>query len=303
MSIITVRNLTKRYGEHEVLRGLDLSVDEGEIFGILGPNGSGKTTTVECIGGLRDPDGGSIDVAGMNPSTRPPALRELLGMQLQQARMPAKITVREALDLFAAFYRRPQSTGELIERFGLTEQADTRFERLSGGQQQRLSVAVALVGRPRVAILDELTTGLDPRARRDIWEYLASLRDDGTTIVLVSHSMEEAQFLCDRVAILTAGRVRAVDAPDVLAARSQGYRIGFTPSRAVDLDELRALESVHELRELADAGGRIEIVGSDDAAQDVLVLLSERQITAGRLRVAEPSLDDAYLTLTDLEMS
>lgn len=296
MAIISAQGLRKRYGATEALRGVDLSIDEGEIFGILGPNGSGKTTAVETIGGLRRRDSGTIDVAGMDPASSSMALRDLLGMQLQQARLQPKLTTREAITLFGAFAKRPRPTDELLERFGLTDRANTRFEKLSGGQQQRLSVAIALVGSPRIAILDELTTGLDPRARRDIWDYLEHLRDDGTTIILVTHSMEEAQVLCDRVAVMTEGQVRAVDTPHALAARQSGYRLGFVPSRHIDVDELRRLDSVHDLRQ---EGERIEIVGSDASPQEVLVMLANRDITATRLRVTEPSLDDAYLRLTD----
>lgn len=221
MALIDVSGLTKSYGTHHVLTGLDFAVDEGEILGILGPNGAGKTTTVECIGGLRTRDGGTITVDGMDPAAPPPGFRAQIGMQLQQCRLPAKITPHEALDLFGSFYADPVPTDELLQRFGLAEHANKRFEKLSGGQQQRLSVALALVGRPRIAILDELTTGLDPSARRDIWGYLDGLRASGVTIVLVTHSMEEADYLCDRVIIIDAGRIVADGSPAVLA---EGHR-------------------------------------------------------------------------------
>lgn len=300
MAIITVHGLRKRYGTREVLRDIDLTIDEGEIFGIVGPNGSGKTTAVECIGGLRRRDGGSVEVAGMDPAAGSPRLRELLGMQLQAARLQPKLTVREALDLYASFYRAPRAIEPLLEQFGLVDHAQTRFEQLSGGQQQRLSIALALVGTPRIAMLDELTTGLDPRARREIWSYLAGLRDDGTTIVLVTHSMEEAQFLCDRIAVIADGEVRAVDSPDGLATRQAATTMSFVPSGPVDLDALAALIEVHSADE---RDGRIEITGDDAAPQRVLALLAELGVTAGRLRVTEPSLDDAYLALTEQEPS
>lgn len=213
MSLIEVRGLTKSYGATQVLKGIDLTVDSGEIVGVLGPNGAGKTTTVECIGGLRARDGGAVSVAGMDPAGNPPALRTMLGMQLQQCRLPAKITPAEALDLFATFYPDPVPTRELLERFGLADRANARFVQLSGGQQQRLSVALALVGRPSVAILDELTTGLDPAARRQIWGHLFDLRAQAVTMLLVTHSMEEAQRLCDRVVIIAEGRVVADGTP------------------------------------------------------------------------------------------
>ncbi|MFD0866605.1 ABC transporter ATP-binding protein [Tessaracoccus lubricantis] len=221
MALIDVTGLTKSYGAHRVLKGIDLQVHEGEILGVLGPNGAGKTTTVECIGGLRTRDGGTVTVDGMDPADEPQGLRELVGMQLQQCRLPAKIKAREALELFGSFYGDPVPAGELLTRFGLADHAEKRFEQLSGGQQQRLSVALALVGRPRIAILDELTTGLDPSARREIWRYLTALRDAGVTMVLVTHSMEEASYLCDRVVVIDGGVIVADAPPAVLA---EGHR-------------------------------------------------------------------------------
>lgn len=221
MALIDVTALTKSYGTQQVLKGIDLNVAEGEIVGILGPNGAGKTTLVECIGGLRVPDGGSITVAGMDPTYPPEQFRLTVGMQLQHARLPARITPREALDLFGSFYPDPVPSDELLVRFGLAPHADKRFGKLSGGQQQRLSVALALIGQPRIAILDELTTGLDPSARREIWRYLDSLSDSGVTMLLVTHSMEEASFLCGRVVIIDDGVLIANGTPDELA---EGHR-------------------------------------------------------------------------------
>lgn len=295
MAIIEVTGLTKSYGSRQVLQGIDLSVEAGEIVGILGPNGAGKTTTVECIGGLRTPDAGQISVAGIDPRSADPRLRQLLGMQLQQCRLPAKITTAEAIDLFAAFYPNPRPTTELLERFGLAVHRDQRFEKLSGGQQQRLSVALALVGRPQVAILDELTTGLDPAARREIWRYLEGLAAEGTTILLVTHSMEEAQELCDRIYIIDAGRVVAHGRPDELATASGTQTISFVPSSPIDLDELTALPGITSARADQD---RVEVEGDAQAPQTVLAALIARGITANQLRVAGPSLDDAYLAAT-----
>ncbi|SDB79770.1 ABC-2 type transport system ATP-binding protein [Raineyella antarctica] len=296
MPIIEVNGLRKTYGAREVLHGIDLTVDEGEIVGILGPNGAGKTTAVECIGGLRTPDAGAIRVGGIDPASNDPRLRQILGMQLQQCRLPAKITTAEAIDLFAAFYPDPRPTDELLERFGLTSQRDQRFEKLSGGQQQRLSVALALVGRPEVAILDELTTGLDPAARRDIWTYLEHLAAEGTTILLVTHSMEEAQHLCDRIYIIDAGRVVSQGTPDELAAAAGGQSISFLPSSPVPLDDLLSLPGVTDVRQDRD---RIVVEGDAAAAQNVLAALTTRGVTAGQLRVTGPTLDDAYLRVTE----
>ncbi len=296
MALIEVTHLTKSCGAKQVLHGIDLHVEPGEIVGILGPNGAGKTTTVECIGGLRTPDSGSIRVAGIDPASGDAQLRQLLGMQLQQCRLPAKITTAEAIDLFAAFYPNPRGTDELLERFGLTSQRDQRFEKLSGGQQQRLSVALALVGRPQIAILDELTTGLDPAARRDIWTYLEDLAADGTTILLVTHSMEEAQHLCDRIYIIDAGRVVSHGTPDALASATGSQTISFIPSAPIELADLLALPGISTANRDAD---RIVVTGDSASPQTVLAALISRGITANQLRVTGPSLDDAYLATTN----
>lgn len=295
MSLIDVAGLRKRYGAKEVLRGIDLRVEAGEIVGILGPNGSGKTTAVECIGGLRARDGGAISVDGIDPQANESGLREILGMQLQEARLPAKITAAEAVDLFASFYADPEPTDVLLERLGIGAQRDERFENLSGGQQQRLSVALALVGRPRVAILDELTTGLDPAARRDIWTYLGQLREAGTTFLIVTHSMEEAQHLCDRVYILAGGRFVRSGSPEDLSSAAGTQMMSFLPSTSVDLDVLRSVKGVHAVH--AD-GPRVVIEGDDGAVQAVLSLLNARNVTVSGLSVTTPTLEDAYLAAT-----
>lgn len=301
MSLIRVRDVRKAYGHQVVLRGIDLDVEAGEIVGIVGPNGAGKTTTVEAIGGLRRPDSGSIEVAGLDPSTGPLRLRELVGMQLQECRLPAKITVGEALDLYRSFYPDPRDAGELLERFGLAAHRDERFVSLSGGQQQRLSVALALVGNPRIAILDELTTGLDPQARRDIWDFLAELRHDGVTIVLVTHFMEEAQRLCDRVAVISGGRVTAFDTPDALASATQGTQhLTFTPSAPLADDDIAALRALPGVTTLTENGDRVSASGIDIATV-VLLHLAGLGVTPQRLRVESPTLDDAYLSLTQAE--
>lgn len=295
MALITVSGLTKSYGTHQVLHGIDLTVDEGEIVGVLGPNGSGKTTAVECIGGLRARDGGTVDIAGMDPATDPLALREMLGMQLQQCRLPNRMRVAEALDLYSAFYDDPRPAGELLDRFGLAAHARQPFGKLSGGQQQRLSIALALIGRPRIAFLDELTTGLDPAARREIWEYLGLLRDEGVTMLLVTHFMEEAAFLCDRVVILEDGRIVASGTPADIAAGTGGQETSFAADPAIDLDALRRLPGVTSV---SVDRGRVSVQGDADSPQVVLAALAGSGIVARQLRVTTPSLDDAYLSLT-----
>ncbi len=218
MAVIEVEHLHKRYGDTVAVDDVSFAVEEGEIFGVLGPNGAGKTTTVECIAGLRTAGAGRIDVLGLDPSRDHDALRRVLGVQLQQSRLPDKLQVGEAIELYASFYDEPADGARLLEVLGLDAVRDTRFGKLSGGQQQRLSIALALVGRPRIAILDELTTGLDPQARRDTWALIEDVRAEGVTIVLVTHFMDEAERLCDRLALIDRGRVVAVDSPAGLVA-------------------------------------------------------------------------------------
>ena len=296
MPMIEVTDLRKVYGSRTVVDGVSFSVEPGEIFGILGPNGAGKTTAVECVGGLRQRDGGRITVAGMDPADEGAAFREVLGIQLQESRLPDKMTVAEALDLYASFYPEPHDPSALLERLGLVGQRKTYFAKLSGGQKQRLSVALALIGNPRVAILDELTTGLDPVARREVWELLEDLRGTGVTLLLVSHFMEEAERLCDRVIVIDHGRVVAADTPEALAAAVQAdQRMSFLASAPFDLAVLQALPDVHAV---TTAGDRIVVTGTDNVATAVIITLHERGVSVSRLRVDQPSLDDAFVALT-----
>lgn len=209
MPAIRIRNLRKTYGTHVAVDDVDLSIEEGEIFGILGPNGAGKTTTVECLTGMIRPDRGETRVLGVDPTTQLSALRHLVGYQLQSSELPDDMRVGEALQLFAAFYPKPADIDELLETVGLGAHRKKAFSSLSGGQKQRLSIALALVGNPRVAVLDELTTGLDPQGRRDVWALIEHIRESGVTIVLVTHFLDEAEALCDRLAIIDRGRTIA----------------------------------------------------------------------------------------------
>jgi ABC-2 type transport system ATP-binding protein len=224
---LEITNLRKRYGQKLAVDDLSLRVSEGEIFGILGPNGAGKTTTVECAEGLRHPDGGTVRVFGVDPYRDRTAARELVGVQLQESQLQDKMTVAEAISLYASFYPRHADTEALISRLGLTEKRDTRYRRLSGGQKQRLSIALALVGSPRLVVFDELTTGLDPAARRESWRLVTELRDAGVTVLLVTHYADEAERLCDRVALIQSGRVVACGRPDELISNSStSHRTG-----------------------------------------------------------------------------
>ncbi|MEU2261739.1 ABC transporter ATP-binding protein [Streptomyces sp. NPDC019645] len=297
MAIVEVNGLRKSYGGRPVVDGVTFRVEEGEIFGILGPNGAGKTTTVECVEGLRTPDEGTVRVAGLDPVADHDGVTRILGAQLQESELQPKLTVREALELYAAFHARPADWRPLAERLGLTDKLGTRFAQLSGGQKQRLSITLALIGNPRVVVLDELTTGLDPRARRDTWHLIEDVRAGGVTVLLVTHFMEEAQRLCDRIAVIDKGGLAAVDTPSGLMRRAGGATvITFTPSRPLAEDDLAGLPGA-ALAE--DREGRVVIHGTDDTVNAVITLLARHRITAHQLRVTEATLDDAFLDLTE----
>ncbi|MGW4913666.1 ATP-binding cassette domain-containing protein [Streptomyces sp. NPDC004270] len=298
-SVIEVTDLRKSYGGRTVVDGVTLAVEEGEIFGILGPNGAGKTTTVECVEGLRVPDGGRVRVTGLDPVADHEKVARVLGAQLQQSELQPKLTVREALELYASFYPGPLDWVPLAERLGLTGKLTTRFGKLSGGQRQRLFIALALIGNPRVVVLDELTTGLDPRARRDTWELIEDVRDGGVTVLLVTHFMEEAQRLCDRIAVIDKGRVAALDTPAGLIRRSAGATvISFTPSEPLDDQDLAALPALASIER---KDGRVTLSGTDETVNAVITLLARHRITAHQLRVVDATLDDAFLDLTKEE--
>src|SRR6201992_2833911 len=253
MPVIEVSGLHKEYGPTVPVDDVSFTVEAGEIFGILGPNGAGKTTTVECITGQRQPDRGEISVLGLDPQRDHNELRQQVGVQLQDSQLPDKIRVREALQLYASFYEQPADPDQLIARLGLGDRRDTSFDKLSGGQKQRLSVALALIGTPKVAVLDELTTGLDPSAWREVWGLISEIRDNGVTIVLVTHFMEEAERLCDRVAVIDSGRVIAHDTPSGLAGRAGGEQyIRFTASAPLEEADLSVLSEVHSVRREGD---------------------------------------------------
>ena len=294
--MIEVQHLHKQYGDVVAVDDVSFTVREGEIFGILGPNGAGKTTTVECLAGLREPDRGQLSVLGLDPQRDRAELTQRLGVQLQESRLPDRLQVAEALELFGSLYRDPADGYELMEVLGLAGKARTPFAKLSGGQKQRLSIALALIGNPRVAVLDELTTGLDPQARRDTWELIERVRARGVTIVLVTHFMEEAERLCDRVAVIAQGRVAALDTPAALAERvGTGQRIQFRPSVPVD-DWM--LESLPEVTRVTRKGDVVVVTGTGNAVAAVMSVLARNQIVAEQLRVEQADLEDAFLALT-----
>ncbi len=296
MAIIEVGNLVKRYGDTTAVDGVSFTVEQGEIFGILGPNGAGKTTTVECIEGLRSPDSGTIRVAGLDPRRDEDELRDLLGVQLQESRLPDKLRVGEAMELYASFYRNPADWRALLDTLDLTDKIGTQYRRLSGGQKQRLSIALALVGDPKIAVLDELTTGLDPQARRDAWDLIEDIRARGVTILLVTHFMAEAERLCDRLAVIDAGRVVAIDSPaGLVASVDDRQRVRFRPSAPIDHALLMALP---EVTAVARAGSQLVVTGTGDLLLAVTTELARNQVVAADLRLEQTSLDDAFVALT-----
>ena len=292
--VVSAERLRVRYGDTVAVDDVSLSISRGEIFGILGPNGAGKTTTVECIGGLRRPEAGQISVLGHDVARDRDELRHRVGIQLQTSELPDKLQVGEALDLFSSFYRGSRDATELLELLGLQDKRRARFAALSGGQRQRLSIALALIGRPELAILDELTTGLDPAARRETWKLIESVRDQGVTVILVTHFMEEAEYLCDRVAVLHHGRVVAIDTPAGLAAGA-GERISFRPRGELDPATLRALPDVSQVRS---QDGRIEVAGGGDLVATVIEALVLRGVVPLETRVEQSSLEDVFIKMT-----
>jgi ABC-2 type transport system ATP-binding protein len=296
MNVIEVAHLQKRYGSRVAVDDVSFTVAEGEIFGIIGPNGAGKTTTVECLTGLRHADAGSIRVLGLDPRRDDDALHRLVGVQLQDAALPERLRVTEALELFASFYPAPADIDELTVSLGLDDVRSTAFKKLSGGQRQRLSIALALVGRPRIAVLDELTTGLDPTARRETWLLIDAIRARGVSIVLVTHFMEEAERLCDRVAVIDAGRVVATGSPTALIyAAAGGQRIRFYPSAPIDEEAIRRLP---EVTSLAREGQQWVVTGTADVVGPVLSVLALNGVVAELLRVQQPTLEEAFIALT-----
>jgi len=296
MNVIEVTDLRKHYGSRQAVDGVSFGVEEGEIFGILGPNGAGKTTTVESIAGLRTPDSGTISVLGLDPRRDRERLRTLVGVQLQESELPERITVREAVELFASFYAEPADPRELIGDLGLDDQRGAAYKNLSGGQKQRLSIALALVGRPKIAILDELSTGLDPQARRETWQLIESIRDRGVTILLVTHLMEEAERLADRVAVFGAGRVIALDTPSgIVSMVDPEQRLRFRPSVPI---EDRLLTDLPEVRSVQRAGQTLVVTGTGNLIGAVTATLARHEVIANDLRIEQASLDDAYLALT-----
>ena len=292
---VQVSHLRKVYGATVAVDDVSFSIREGEIFGIIGPNGAGKTTTVECISGLRVPDSGSISVYGLSPQKERDKLREFVGVQLQESQLPPRLKVGEAVRLFASFYPNPLDPKELLESLGIQKVENSIFKNLSGGQKQRLSIALGLVGNPKLAILDELTTGLDPEARRETWDLIEGIRERGVTVILVTHFMDEAERLCDRLALINHGAITVLDTPEAIAAQAGGNRVRFVPSKPVDDKTLYAIRGVtHVERKEA----FITVAGTGDLAASVIDSLAKVGVHVSNIEARAGNLDDAFVKLT-----
>jgi ABC-2 type transport system ATP-binding protein len=295
---VSVQGLAKRYGDTVAVADVSFEVAEGEIFGLLGPNGSGKTTTVECLQGLRRPNAGDLRVFGRDPVTEPRAVRPLLGSQLQDSALPERLKVWEALRLFSVIDRSRASWEEHLEDWGLADRRDASFGDLSGGQRQRLFVALALLAGPRLVVLDEMTTGLDPAARRVAWDLVGAVRERGTTVILVTHFMDEAERLCDRLAVLARGRVVASGSVgELVASARRPSVVRFTTAAGRDLEFLDRVTGVDQVR--TSAGGHVEVTGTGPLLARVGHALVERGLEPLDLQVERATLEDVYLAVTD----
>jgi len=296
--ILQVENLVKRYGDVEAVRGVSFSVEEGEVFGLLGPNGAGKTSTVEVMEGLRVPDGGRISVCGIDPQKNPTGLKREIGATLQSTSLPDKLKVGEALRLFAGFYKRTRNPDDLLKRFGLEEKRNAFYNQLSGGQKQRLALAMALVNDPRVLFLDEPTAGLDPQVRREIYDIIEELKREKKTIVLTTHYIEEAEKLCDRVAIVDHGKVIATGTPRQLKERSGNTtRIEVRLAKPALNGVLKTLDGVVDMRQLAD----VYVLHCQKTAPAIVALVKHLEAENNELvslEIATPSLEDVFIELT-----
>lgn len=293
-AVVVVDHLHKAYGDTVAVQDVSFEVRRGEIFGVLGSNGAGKTTTVECLEGLRRPDGGAVQVLGVDPLAHPEQLRGRVGCQLQESHLPERMKVWEVLHLFAAAAPRRVDYTVLMEEWGLTEKRKAAFGSLSGGQRQRLLVALALVTDPEVVFLDEMTTGLDPAARRTSWGLIERIRDRGTTVVLVTHFMDEADRLCDRVAVVDRGLVVALDTPARLVAANAGeVRVTFTAE-----GDFAWLAGLPVVRAVIRHGAWVEVLGEGPVLNHVAAALLERGFAPLDLQTERPTLEETFLKLT-----
>jgi ABC-2 type transport system ATP-binding protein len=302
-SKVTVSHLSKRYGAVEAVRDVSFTIEAGEIFGLLGPNGAGKTSTLECLVGLREPDGGELTVCGLDVRKSPRDVKQKIGVALQSTALPDQVTPREALRMFGAFYRERSKPEALLERFALTEKADARFVTLSGGQRQRLALALAFVNRPELVLLDEPTTGLDPQSRRELHLEIIRMKQEGHTVLLSTHYLEEAERLCDRIAIIVQGRIVATGTPRDLIAQSHARQlVTIVTEPALDRASLAALPGVEELQ-VDDHTARFRTTQTTSTLAALTALLTTSRAELIDLQVRKATLEDVFLQLTGTEKS
>jgi ABC-2 type transport system ATP-binding protein len=295
---VIVRDLSKRYGGVEAVRGVSFAIEAGEIFGLLGPNGAGKTTTLECLVGLREADAGGLEVCGLDARKHPREVKQRIGVALQSTALQDKITPREALKLFGAFYRVRAEPAALLARFALTEKADARFDTLSGGQRQRLALALAFVNKPELVLLDEPTTGLDPAARRELHAEILQMKRDGHTVLLTTHYLDEAEQLCDRIAIIDRGRVIATGAPRELIARSSvSQSVTLVTEPGIDGAAVAGLPGASEVRSEG-AAVKFRTARPTETLAALAALLAARRLELVELQVKKASLEEVFVGLT-----
>jgi len=301
MHKVVVRDLEKRYDAVLAAQGVSFEIDDGEIFGLLGPNGSGKTTTLECVIGLRQPDAGHIEVCGMDARQHPKAVKEKIGAVLQTIALQDKITPREALELFASFYKRTAAASALLQRFALTEKADAPFDSLSAGQRQRLAVALAFVNNPELIFLDEPTSGLDPQSRRDLHGEIVQMKRDGHTVLLTTHNIDEAEQLCDRIAIIDGGRIIASGPPrDLIAASTSAQSVLLRTAQPLAIESLAGVPGIDDLiYENSTITFRTRTPAPTLSA--LMQVVSELDVEVLELHARKAKLEDVFLALTGEE--
>lgn len=296
-NVVSCAAVSRNFGSFTALEDVSFEVREGEAFGVVGPNGAGKTTLLNCLEGLDRPSSGRVEVLGCDPIKDQHSLAQQIGVQLQSAALPPRLTVQDALELYSAFYERPRPWRELLTDLGIKDKANARVDRLSGGERQRVFVALALINRPRLAFLDELTTALDPQSRRNMWDTVEHVRDSGATVVLTTHYMEEAERLCDRVAIIDHGRLIALDTVASLIQQHAGDTtakliLSASPSAEFDLNGVPGVTSART------EGRELTIRGAADGLQGVLAALAAHRITVTSMSTTTPGLEDVFLALT-----
>lgn len=296
MSAMIVDGVSKRFDDFQALDDVSLTVEEGEVVGLLGPNGAGKSTLVSLLAGLSRANGGRIEVLGMNPATSGQALREQIGLQLQTSQLPQYLKVGEAMRLYASFYRESTDPDRLLREWGLIAKKGANFDSLSGGQKHRLFICLALINNPRLVILDELTTGLDPAARRASWDLIEQIRDRGVTILLVTHFMEEAQRLCDRLVLMKAGRIVRTGTPfEITDRKDQALRLSFTPPRDFSVESIRNLSTVSSVS--LGRGNKVLVEGNGFLMASVAAALAEQGMNPHDLSMETLTLDDVFMEL------